>query len=68
MVFILVFKRPKPLNEEDIDYNRASFSEEMKETRAYKIKHSKFFKFFRESVAFMVFYVLLAIVSYGDKG
>ena len=68
VVFILVFKRPKPLNEEDIDYNGASFSEEMKETRAYKIKHSKFFKFFRESVAFMVFYVLLAIVSYGDKG
>ncbi|XP_068680257.1 LOW QUALITY PROTEIN: polycystin-1-like protein 2 [Montipora foliosa] len=67
MVLVLVFKTPKP-RDEDVDYQGNSFSEEMKEKREYEMRKSKFFGFARESVAFTAFCVLLMIVAYGNKG
>ena len=67
LVLILIFKRPKSPDDEDT-YHGSSFSEEMKELREYELQKSKFFGCAREFVAFMVFYVLLMIVAYGNKG
>lgn len=67
LVLILIFKRPKSPDDEDTYYG-SSFSEEMKELREYELQKSKFFGCAREFVAFMVFYVLLMIVAYGNKG
>jgi len=39
----------------------------MKELRAYQLQRETFFRFARQFGAFMVFYVLLMTVTYGDK-
>lgn len=66
VLLILIFKRPK-LNTKKGDRYKSSFTEEMKELRAYELRKEKFFGLARQFVAFMVFYLLLMIVAYGDK-
>ena len=67
LLLIIIFKRPKSPDEKG-NYEGTSFAEEMKERREYELQRSKFFGFAREFVTFMVFYVLLMIVTYGNKG
>ena len=67
LLLIIIFKRPKPPAKEE-HYEGTSFAEEMKELREYELQKSKFFKFAREFGGFMAFYVLLMLVTYGNKG
>ena len=66
LLLIIIFKRPKPPGGTTI-YDETSFAEEMKELRTYELQRAKFFRFARQFGAFMVFYVLLMTVAYGDK-
>ena len=65
-LLIIIFNRPKSTSEAS-NGNGSTFGEEMKELRAYELRKEKFFGFARQFVAFMVFYLLLMIVAYGDK-
>ena len=66
LVLIIISRRPKSPDEAS---NRieSSFTEEMKELRAYQLQRATIFRFARQFGAFMVFYVLLMTVTYGDK-
>ena len=66
LLLIIIFKRPKTPNE-SISNDGSSFTEEMEELRAYELRKATFFRFARQFGAFMVFYVLLMTVTYGDK-
>ena len=66
LFLIIIFKRPKS-PDETTNYDGTSFAEEMKELRTYELQRAKFFRFARQFGAFMVFYVLLMTVTYGDK-
>ena len=66
LLLIIIFNRPKS-PDEACNSIGSSFAEEMKELRAYELQRAKFFRFARQFGAFMVFYVLLMIVTYGDK-
>ncbi|XP_078351498.1 polycystin family receptor for egg jelly-like isoform X1 [Oculina patagonica] len=66
LLLIIIFNRPKS-PEEISNNNGASFAEDMKELRAYELQKATFFRFTRQFGAFMVFYVLLMTVTYGDK-
>ena len=65
LLLIIIFSRPK--SPEISNSNGSSFAEEMKELRAYELQKATFFRFARQFGAFMVFYVLLMTVTYGDK-
>ena len=66
LMLIIIFSRPK--SPEDTSCSiESSFTEEMKELRAYQLQRATFFRFARQFGAFMVFYVLLMTVTYGDK-
>ena len=65
LLLIIIFSRPK--NPDDISSYGSSFAEEMKELRAYELQKATFFRFARQFGAFMVFYILLMTVTYGDK-
>lgn len=67
LVLILIFRRPKSPSE-DFSYPGTSFVEEMKELREYELQKSTFFGLARECGTFLVFYVLLMIVTYGNRG
>ena len=66
LLLIIIFSRPKPPGE-TCNSVGSSFAEEMKELRAYEVHRATLFRFARQFAAFMVFYVLLMIVTYGDK-
>ena len=66
LLLIIIFSRPKPPGE-TCNSIGSSFAEEMKELRAYELQRATFFRLARQFAAFMVFYVLLMIVTYGDK-
>ena len=66
LLLVIIFKRPKP-PDETTSYDGTSFAEEMEEQRAYELRKAKFFRFARQFIAFMVFYLFLMIVAYGDK-
>ncbi|KAL9954036.1 hypothetical protein ACROYT_G041524 [Oculina patagonica] len=66
LLLIIIFSRPK--SPEKINGNDgSSFAEDMKELRAYELQKATFFRFARQFGAFMVFYVMLMTVTYGDK-
>ena len=66
LLLITIWKRPKSPDEASNSIG-SSFTEEMKELRAYQLQKATFFRFARQFGAFMVFYVLLMTVTYGDK-
>ena len=66
LLLILIFKRPKPPDETE-NCDGTSFAEEIREQRAYELRKAKFFRFARQFLAFLAFYLFLMIVAYGDK-
>ena len=66
LLLIIIFRRPKSPDKASTRIE-SSFTEEMKELRAYQLQRATFFRFARQFGAFMVFYVLLMTVTYGDK-
>ena len=66
LLLTIISSRPKSPDEAS-NTIESSFAEEMRELRAYQLHRAKFFCFARQFGAFMVFYVLLMTVAYGDK-
>ena len=66
LLLIIISGRPKSPDEASTRIE-SSFTEEMKELRASQLQRATFFRFARQFGSFMVFYVLLMTVTYGDK-
>ncbi|PFX12506.1 location of vulva defective 1-like [Stylophora pistillata] len=66
LLLILIFDRPKRSCKTG-DRNKPPLNKGMKERQAFELRKEKFFGLVRHFVMFLVFYLLLMIVAYGDK-